>query len=119
MGSKGHNGGKNASMKKQIPDDVLELMATKFRLLGEPTRLAIVRALMLGGEMSVGQLVQETHRTHANVSKHLKHLFRVEMLARRKEGLQVFYSLSDPLVERLCQLVCDSILEDAKRQLKK
>ena len=106
-------------MKEQISDDVLDLMATKFRLLGEPTRLAIVRALMFGGEMSVGQLVQETHRNHANVSKHLKHLHRVQMLSRRKEGLQVFYALSDPLVEKLCHLVCDSILDDIKRQLKK
>ena len=105
-------------MSDAIPDDVLGLMAEKFRALGEPTRLAIVRALMADGEQNVGQLVETTRHTHANVSKHLKQLSKAGMLGRRKEGLQVFYRLTDPVVEKLCRLVCDSIVDDVKGQLR-
>ena len=37
-------------------------------------------------------------------------------MARRKEGLQVFYR-DDPLVERLCKLVCETIVEEAREEL--
>jgi DNA-binding transcriptional ArsR family regulator len=46
-------------------------------------------------------VVEETGRNQANVSKHLKMLSEAGLVARRKEGLQVFYNLDDPLVERL------------------
>jgi len=101
-----------------IPDNVLELMAVKFRLLGDSTRLAILRTLLKGGEKNVGRLVDETGRTQTNVSKHLKQMARSGMLARRKEGLQVFYQLADPVVAKICRLVCDSIVDDVKREIR-
>ena len=39
------------------------------------------------------------------------------LVARRKEGLQVFYRLDDPLVERLCKLVCETIVEEAREEV--
>ena len=100
-------------MHQVIPDELLELTARKFQMLGDPTRLAILRVLM-GGERSVGQVVEETGRGHANVSKHLKMLAESGLVRRRKEGLQVFYSVGDPLVENLCKLVCASILRQVE-----
>jgi hypothetical protein len=41
------------------------------------------------------------------------------LVARRKEGLQVFYRIDDPLVEKLCDLVCTTIALDARNQVKK
>lgn len=105
-------------MSDAIPDNVLELMAVKFRLLSDSTRLAILRTLLKGGEKNVGQLVTETGRTQTNVSKHLKQMARSGMLARRKEGLQVFYQLADPVVAKICRLVCDSIVDDVKREIR-
>lgn len=96
-----------------IPDEFLDLMAEKFRMLADPTRLAILRSLMRG-ERSVGQVVEETGRGQANVSKHLKLLADAGLVARRKEGLQVFYRVDDPLVERLCKLVCETIVQEAR-----
>ncbi len=63
-------------------------------------------------------VVEETGRNQANISKHLKMLAEAGLVARRKEGLQVFYRLEDPLVERLCRLVCDTIVQDAEEQLR-
>ena len=103
-------------MPDRLPDAILETMAGKFRLIGEPTRLAILHALMGGGEMNVGQVVSETGRSEVNVSRHLKQLAKAKMVARRKEGLLVFYRLTDPVIEQLCRLVCGSLLKETPDQ---
>jgi ArsR family transcriptional regulator len=103
-------------MATPIPDEFLGLMAEKFRMLADPTRLAILRALM-AGERNVSQVIDETGQNQANVSKHLKMLAEAGLVSRRKEGLQVFYRLADPLVERLCKLVCEAIVEEARGEM--
>jgi len=104
-------------MLANIPDEFLELMAAKFRMLADSTRLAILRVLMQG-ERSVNQVVDETGRSQANVSKHLKMLAEAGLVARRKAGLQVFYRLDDSLVEKLCKLVCETIAHEAEQQVR-
>jgi DNA-binding transcriptional ArsR family regulator len=69
------------------------------------------------GERNVTQVVGETGRGQANVSKHLKLLADAGLVGRRKEGLQVFYRLEDSLVERLCKLVCDTIVNEARDEV--
>jgi DNA-binding transcriptional ArsR family regulator len=105
-------------MQVTIPDEFLDRVAEKFRMLGDPTRLSILRALM-SGEKNVGAVVAETGQNQANVSKHLKMLTESGIVRRRKEGLQVFYRMSDPLIEKLCTLVCGAILEEAQAQVEK
>ena len=99
-------------MREKIPRKFLEMMASRFATLADPTRLEIIHCLMKGGEQNVTQIVEATGHTHPNVSKHLRHLRDADMVARRKEGLQVYYKLNDPLIEKLCKLVCESLLED-------
>ena len=104
------------SMHVTIPDELLDRVAEKFRMLGDPTRLSILRAL-LAGEKNVGTVVAETGQNQANVSKHLKMLAEARMVRRRKEGLQVFYSVGDPLIEKLCRLVCGTVVEEAQSEV--
>jgi ArsR family transcriptional regulator len=103
-------------MAELIPDEFLDVMAEKFRLLGDSTRLAILRALM-AGEKCVGRVVEETGRGQANVSKHLKLLADAGLVARRKEGLQIFYRVDDPVVAKLCKLVCETIMQETRTGL--
>ncbi len=105
-------------MAVAIPDEFLDRMAEKFRMLADPTRLAILRAL-LDGEKSVGRVVEETGQGQANVSKHLKLLAEAGIVGRRKEGLQVFYAVADPLIERLCELVCGSIVREVEEDVER
>jgi len=105
-------------MRKHIPDEVLAFMADKFRMLSEPTRLSILRTLMVKGEQNVGQVVKATGGTQANVSKHLKQLATAGLIARRKEGLNVLYRMDDPVVEKICHLVCETIFEELEAQAK-
>ncbi len=105
-------------MAHSLSDEMLDLMAERFRMLSDPSRLAILRCLM-AGERSVGQVVEETRRGQANVSKHLKMLAEGGLLARRKDGLQVFYRIADPMVEELCTLVCRHVQEGLERELQR
>jgi ArsR family transcriptional regulator len=101
-----------------IPDELLALMAGKFRMLGDSTRLAILHSLMGGVEMNVSQIVAMTNRNVANVSKHLKQLAASGLLMRRKAGVFVLYRLNDPVVEEICALVCDSLQREIESQVK-
>lgn len=90
------------------PEAFLELVATRFRALGEPMRLRIVHAL-IGGEQSVNALVTKTGANQANISRHLQTLIRAGILKRRKEGLYVYYRIADPGILSLCEYVCGDI----------
>ena len=61
------------------------------------------------GELNVGQIVSASGRSVANVSKHIEHLSEARMLVRRKEGSFVLYRLDDPVLKKICELVCDSL----------
>jgi DNA-binding transcriptional ArsR family regulator len=104
-------------MKKPRPlsDDALELVARRFAVLAEPMRLRLLHALF-EGEKSVNALVAATAGTQANVSRHLQTLMQAHILARRKEGLQVFYAIADPSIFQLCDLVCGSLEKQLNKQ---
>ena len=105
-------------MKKKprpLSDHALELVARRFAVLAEPTRLRLLHALF-AGEKSVGALVEATDGTQANVSRHLQTLTQAHILARRKEGLQVFYAIADPSIFQLCELVCGSLEKQLAKQ---
>lgn len=96
--------------------ELLELVAARFRVLGEPARLQILSALRRG-EMTVGALVEETGLGQANISKHLQLLHAVGFVRRRKEGLFVYYGLADRDVFRLCDIMCGRLgAESAQRR---
>ena len=92
-----------------LPRDLLVQVANRFRLLGEPVRLEILNLLHAQGEMNVQELIEATGQQQANVSKHLKLLAAEGMVSRRKEGLYVYYTISDPSLSGLCLLVCGQL----------
>ena len=72
-----------------------------FQGLAHPTRIAIIDALR-GGELSAGALIAKLGLEQANASQHLAVLRAKQLVVNRKEANQVFYSLRDPaLVEVL------------------
>jgi ArsR family transcriptional regulator len=90
---------------KPLPPEALELVAARFRMLAEPMRLRLLNELR-AGEKTVTQLVEATEAGQANVSKHLGLLADAGMVARRKDGLNVFYFIADASLFELCDLVC-------------
>ena len=100
-------------MKRGLTSAQLALVAERFKVLAEPARLQLLQALM-PGERSVGQLVETTGLTQANVSKHLQLLLVHNLVARRKEGLFVYYHIADQSVFQLCELVCNRLEREAR-----
>jgi ArsR family transcriptional regulator len=91
-----------------LSDPALELIAARFKVLSEPMRLKLIIALE-SGEKNVGQLVEATGGTQANISRHLQSLTEAGILGRRKEGLMVYYFIADPTIFDLCENVCGSL----------
>ena len=87
---------KNCSFQN-LTAEAIGLVAAKFRALGEVSRLQLIFAAG-NGEKNVTELVAATGLSQANVSKHLKILTDNGILARRKQGIYVFYSTSDSMV---------------------
>ncbi len=104
-------------MSRQFPlnEHAIEIVARRFAVLAEPMRLRLIQALF-DGEKNVTELTTLTGGTQANISRHLQTLIAAHVLARRKEGLQVYYRISDPTIARLCALVCGSLEKTLARQ---
>ena len=95
-------------MGRALTPEMLELIAERFKVLAEPTRLTILTALQ-GGECTVSELVDRTDHSQANVSKHLNLLLRHGFVGRRRDGAFTHYSIIDPDVRRLCDIMCRRI----------
>jgi DNA-binding transcriptional ArsR family regulator len=98
-------------MAEALPPNMLEHIAERFRVLGDATRLAILRVLLAEGELNVGDLVERLQTSQANVSKHLRVLQGAGVLARRPMGTAAYYSVADPTLTQLCNLVCTRLRE--------
>jgi DNA-binding transcriptional ArsR family regulator len=96
-------------MRRSWPEPVLELVTSRLGLLADPTR---VRLLMLLGEQretNVQDLAERTSGMPQNVSRHLGILYRAGILARRREGRSIYYSLVDYSACRLLDQALASI----------
>ena len=100
-------------MTKRLTAETIELVAERFRALGEPARLHIMQALR-SGEHTVGELVEATGLGTANVSRHLQLLHAAGFVTRRKEGLYVYYGLAGEDVFRLCDIMCGRLAAEAE-----
>ncbi len=97
--------------KTKLSAAQLEEVARLFAILAEPSRLCILQALQ-NGPLTVTEIVEVTGLRQANVSRHLNLLHQGRLLCRRREGNYIRYSITDPMVEHLCQTVCSKIEGD-------
>ena len=91
-----------------ISDEALAMIASWFRVLAEPSRLRILRALE-EGEKTITDLVVATGTTQATVSRHVQSLAEAGMVGRRKEGLLTICFIADPTITELCDTVCANL----------
>ncbi len=89
-------------------DQVYEAAAELFGLLSTPVRLKIISAVC-NGERNVSDLLAQIDTTQPNMSQHLATLYRAGVLARRREGTQIFYRLQSDRVAALCRAVCTQV----------
>lgn len=105
-------------MAEHLPPQLLEHIAERFRVLGDATRLAILRTLLTDGELNVGEIVERLGMSQANASKHLRVLFEAGIVHRRPAGTAAYYSVADPTLPALCDLVCDRLREQKAAEMR-
>jgi len=96
-----------------LPADLVELIAERFRVLSEPTRIRLLD-LVRHREASVQELTETIGSTQQNVSKHLGVLLEAGIVGRRKVGNYAYYSIADEGVFALCEDVCGSLAEQVE-----
>jgi len=99
-------------VRHPLPEPLVELIAQRFRVLGEPMRIRLLDRLR-EGDASVGELQDALGASQQNVSKHLGILYSAGMVTRAKEGNRTVYAIGDPGVFELCDQVCGGV----RRQL--
>ena len=103
----------STALPHPLPPDLVELIARRFRVLGEPMRIRLLDHLR-EGEATVGELSDAMKASQQNVSKHLAVLTDAGVLGRRKEGNHVYYRIADEGVFTLCADVCGSLQEQLR-----
>ena len=96
-----------------LPDDLVELIAERFRALSEPTRIKLLDR-SARARRRVLDLTDAIGTTQQNVSKHLGVLQRAGIVARRKQGNFVYYSIARRRVFELCETVCGSLQQQVE-----
>ena len=96
------------SIPHPLPPDLAEVIARRFRAMGEPMRVRLLDHLR-DGEATVNELTERLGSSQQNVSKHLAVLADAGIVGRRKDGTRVYYRIVDEAVLGLCEQVCASL----------
>lgn len=89
-------------------DHQFEKAAGLFKVMSAPMRLKIINCLC-DGEQNVSYLLEKIATTQPNMSQHLNTLYKSGVLAKRREGVQIYYSIANQQIVNLCKAVCAQI----------
>lgn len=92
------------SIDPQHLDVLRKFKAEVFQALAHPTRVHVIETLA-EGELSVGAILERVKVEPTNLSQHLSVLRLKNLVVTRKDGNQVLYSLRDPLLVELLDLM--------------
>jgi len=91
-----------------LPEALVELIAQRLRVIGEPMRIRLLDALR-DGPMTVNELTAALGASQQNVSKHLGVLAAAGVVGREKDGTRVRCFIADDSVFELCEIVCGGL----------
>lgn len=99
--------------KTADPPAVPAARARWFRVLADPTRLAILEHLLTGPH-SVTELVGKTGLPQSRISNHLACLRWCRFVHADRQGRRVVYTIADPRLRRLLTLADDLLTDHAE-----
>jgi ArsR family transcriptional regulator len=91
--------------------NLYKLHASICHTLANPKRLEIIDKLRVG-ELSVTELVEALEISQSNLSQHLSVMRQRGIVTTRREGLNVFYRLSNSKITQACDLMRQVLLEN-------
>ena len=98
--------------KRLEPSDVLLWAAETLKALADPTRMKIVRALMIEERLCVCDIATLVGVSSSGVSHQLRLLRSGRLVRPQREGKRVYYRLDDEHVGRIVELVLDHVQHD-------
>ncbi len=110
----------NLDTAMNIDKTIFELQAEVCKSIASAKRLEIINALKTG-EKSVTELVEILGVPKANVSQHLATMRNKGILKARRNGVNIYYSISSQKVIEACSLmreVLTEMMRDRKKMLK-
>jgi len=84
--------------------ELVEFRAEILKALAQPTRLKILDFLR-DGERCVCEIFPAIGEEQSNTSRHLNMMLSAGVLARRKDGLKIYYEIKHPEVLKVVDLV--------------
>jgi ArsR family transcriptional regulator len=87
-----------------------EIHAEICKTLGNAKRIEILNTLQ-DGELSVSEIADILGISPANVSQHLAVMKQKGILTARREGINIYYKVSNPKVNQACALMREVLLE--------
>lgn len=100
-----------------MPAAFLDAVARRFRVLGVPSRLRILNALM-GGPRWMTELEEATGLEQSNLSRQVTELEREGCVRRERVGREVEVRIADDSLYELCELVCGALTRQAEDRVR-
>jgi ArsR family transcriptional regulator, virulence genes transcriptional regulator len=94
--------------------ELYRLKAELCKTFSDPKRLMLINELR-GGEKAVGALVEALKIPQAVVSRNLAILRNHGIVGTRREGVNIYYSLSNPKIIEACDMVHQILLEQMEK----
>ena len=91
-----------------LPEPLVDLIAQRFRVIGEPMRIRVLDALR-DGPLTINELTEALGASQQNVSKHVGVLAQAGIVNREKDGTRVRCVIADESIFALCELVCGGL----------
>lgn len=85
-------------------EELFGLQEEVFRTIGSRKRLELIQ-LLHGRELSVNEIAEMLAIRQANVSQHLAELRQARIVTGRREGVKIFYKLTDDRISEACTLI--------------
>ncbi|MBO7352620.1 MAG: winged helix-turn-helix transcriptional regulator [Lachnospiraceae bacterium] len=98
------------NIRLPIEDEMYDL-AELFKCFGDSTRVRIL-CVLLQGEFCVGDIAEALNMTQSAVSHQLKLLKQAKLIAGKRDGKQILYSLADDHVRSIINIGLEHIEED-------
>ena len=96
-------------------EKIFELQADLCKIFSNAKRMEILNILK-GGEMSAGELIEQIGLSKANLSQHMGVLRSKGVVLARREGLNIFYRISNPKIIQACNLMREVLLDQLQEK---
>lgn len=100
----------------QINDDMMRVMANRFKAMSEPIRLKILQ-IIKERERSVGEIAELLNLKHGTASANLNVLAKAGLVSTRRDGVKIYYHIANDMILQICDIACKCIREEIREMI--